>query len=232
MPVIGGAIGGGCRMMVGHYGVSFAMKPTQQRIPLWLWFIAVQWLDIVWAILVLLGIEKVRIVPGFTQATPLDLYYMPYTHGLPGSIVLSLVFGGVVSLFTIGNRRSLALLMAAASFSHWVLDLIVHPPDLPLYDNAAKVGLGLWRHVAMSLPLELAILGLGAWIYARSAAFASDKTRNKFWGFIAFLAVLQLYANFGPSPATPVELAITGLASFTILAAIAAWVERGRLVRG
>jgi hypothetical protein len=216
-------------MMVGHYGVSFAMKPTQQRIPLWLWFIAVQWLDIVWAILVLLGIEKVRIVPGFTEATPLDLYYMPYTHGLPGAIVLSLVFGGVMSLSISGNRWMTALLMAVASFSHWVLDLIVHPPDLPLYDNAAKVGFGLWRHIAISLPLELAILGLGAWLYARSAAFASDGSRYKFWGFVAALAVLQLYANFGPPPATSIDLAITGLASFTMLTAIAAWVERGRV---
>jgi hypothetical protein len=219
-------------MMVGHYGVSFAMKPTQQRIPLWLWFITVQWLDIVWAIFVLLGIEKVRIVPGFTEATPLDLYYMPYTHGLPGSIVLSLLFGGVVSLFTNGSRLLTGLLLATASFSHWVLDLIVHPPDLPLYDNAAKVGFGLWRHIAISLPLELAILGLGAWIYARSAAFASDASRYKFWGFIAALAVLQLYANCGPPPATPVDLAVIGLASFAILAAIAAWVEPRRLVRG
>jgi hypothetical protein len=218
-------------MMVGHYGVAFAMKPTQQRIPLGVWFIAVQWLDIVWAVLVLLEIEKVRIVPGFTQATPLDLYYMPYTHGLAGAIVLSLAFGGMVSLFKNGNRLTSGLLLAAASFSHWVLDLIVHPPDLPLYDNAAKVGFGLWRHVAVSLPLELAILGLGAWICARSAAFASDASRYKFWGFIAVLALLQLYANFGPPPATPVDLAVTGLASFAILAAIAAWVEPGRVVR-
>jgi hypothetical protein len=217
-------------MMVGHYGVSFAMKPTQQRIPLWVWFIAVQWLDIVWAMLVLLGVEKVRIVPGFTQAIPLDLYYMPYTHGLPGAIVLSLVFGFVASLFTSGNRWLTTVLVAAASFSHWVLDLIVHPPDLPLYDNAAKVGFGLWRHVAVSLPLELVILGFGAWIYVRNVKFASHASRYKFWGFIALLAVLQLYANFGPPPASAVELAVTGLASFAILAAIAGWVETGREV--
>ena len=70
-------------MMVGHYGVAFTMRPSQKRVPLWVWFVAVQWLDIVWAMLVLLGIEKVRIVPGFTEAVPLDLYYMPYTTGCP-----------------------------------------------------------------------------------------------------------------------------------------------------
>jgi hypothetical protein len=214
-------------MMVGHYGVAFAMKPSQKRVPLWVWFVAVQWLDIVWAMLVLLGIEKVRIVPGFTEAIPLDLYYMPYTHGLPGAILLSLVFGGIVSLLMSDNRWPTGLLIAAASFSHWILDLIVHRPDLPLYDNSAKVGFGLWQHVAISLPLELVILGLGAWIYIRSIAFRNGASRYKFWGFVTGLALLQFYANFGPPPETPVELALTGLSSFAILAGIAAWVERG-----
>jgi hypothetical protein len=64
---------------------------------------------------------------------------MPYTHSLPGSIVLSLIFGGIVAVFTTTNRWATILLVAAASFSHWVLDLVVHTPDLPLYDKAAKV---------------------------------------------------------------------------------------------
>jgi len=71
---------------------------------------------------------------GFTEVNALDLYYMPYTHSLPGSIVLSLIFGGIVAVFTNGNRWATILLVAAASFSHWVLDLVVHTPDLPLYD--------------------------------------------------------------------------------------------------
>ena len=74
-------------MFVGHYGVAFAAKPIETCVPLWVWFIAVQWLDVVWSILVLVGIEKLHIVPGFTEANALDLYYMPYTHSLPGSIV-------------------------------------------------------------------------------------------------------------------------------------------------
>src|SRR5450759_866164 len=110
-------------MFVGHYGVSFAAKSAQPRVPLWVWFIAVQWMDIVWSVLVFMGIEKLHIVPGFTQANALDLYYMPYTHGLPGSIVLSLVFGAIVALFIQGDRPRTLLLVAAASFSHWVLDL-------------------------------------------------------------------------------------------------------------
>jgi len=217
-------------MFIGHYGVSFAAKPAGTRVPLWVWFIAVQWMDVIWSVLVLTGIEKLRIVPGFTEANALDLYYMPYTHGLPGSIVLSLILGGIVALFTPGNRAATALLVAAASFSHWLLDLVVHTPDLPLYDNTAKVGFGLWRHVAVSFPLELIVLGLGAWLYARTAVFAGAKGRYVFWGFVIFLAALQVYANFGPPPASTDAMAIMALAFYVVLAALAAWVERFAVV--
>jgi hypothetical protein len=213
-------------MFVGHYGVSFAARHVGRRMPLWVWFIAVQWLDVIWSVLVLLGIEKLRIVPGFTEANALDLYYMPYTHGLPGSIVLSLVFGGIVALFTKGNRVATILLVAAASFSHWVLDLVVHAPDLPLYGDAAKVGFGLWRHVALSLPLELIVLGLGAWLYARMVVFASAKGRYVFGGFVILLVAVQVYANFGPPPSSPEAMAVTALTFYVVLALLAAWVER------
>jgi hypothetical protein len=107
-------------------------------------------MDVVWSILAFSGIEKLHIVPGFTEANAYDLYYMPYTHGLPGSIAISLVLDVIVAMFTSGDRAMTIFLVAAASFSHWLLDLIVHVPDLPLYDNTAKVGFGLWRHVTLS----------------------------------------------------------------------------------
>src|SRR5258705_1564543 len=112
-------------------------------------------MDVVWSVLVFLGIENLRIIPGFTEANPYELYYMPYTHGLPGSIAISLVLGVIVAMFVPGDRSMTVLLVAAASFSHWLLDLIVHVPDLPVYGNTAKVGLGLWSHVALRIPLEL-----------------------------------------------------------------------------
>jgi hypothetical protein len=149
-------------MFVGHYGVAFGIKPTTRLVPLWVYFIAVQWLDVVWSVLVLLGVEKLRIVPGFTQANALDLYYMPYTHGLPGAIALSLILGAIVAANVAQRRGAAFLAVAAAAFSHWLLDLIVHVPDMPLYDNTDKVGFGLWRHVAISFPLEIAVLVVGA----------------------------------------------------------------------
>jgi hypothetical protein len=213
-------------MFVGHYGVSFAARRVGGRVPLWIWFVAVQWMDVVWSVLVLLGIEKLRIVPGFTQANPYDLYYMPYTHGLPGSVVLSLILGAVVALFIPGHRLSTFVLVTAASFSLWILDLVVHVPDLPLYDNSDKVGFGLWRHVVLSFPLELSLLGLGAWFYARTTTFAGSRGRYVFWAFVGLLAAVQVYANFGPPPSSPTAMSVTAIAFYAMLAVLAAGVER------
>src|SRR5918996_2353885 len=129
-------------MFVGHYGVSFAAKKLEPGISLWVLFVAVQWLDVVWAPLVLLGIERVRIVPGITASNPLDLYYMPYTHSLVAAVLWSV--GAMVLCKPLRGVRSwsIAAWIGAAVFSHWVLDWVVHRPDLPLYDNVMKVGLG------------------------------------------------------------------------------------------
>jgi membrane-bound metal-dependent hydrolase YbcI (DUF457 family) len=141
-------------MFVGHYGVSFAVKSMDQRIPLWALFIAAQLLDVLWAPFVLLGVEKVRIVPGITASNPLDLYYMPYTHSLLAAALWSIVALGAWRLWrrTRTGARA-ALLVALAVFSHWVLDFLVHRPDLPLYDNTAKVGLGLWNRPLLAFVL-------------------------------------------------------------------------------
>jgi hypothetical protein len=213
-------------MFVGHYGVSYAAKAQEPRVPLWVWFIAVQWLDVVWSVLVLLGVEKMRVVPGYTEANAYDLYYMPYTHGLPGAIVLSLAIGGIVATAIGHNRGRVFAWVAIAAFSHWVLDLIVHTPDLPLYDDSAKVGFGLWRHVALSFPLELIVLVAGAWLYARTATFKDARGRSIYWGYVALLAVVQIYGNFGPPPSSPANMGAMALFSYVLLAALAGMVER------
>src|SRR5260370_10309076 len=149
-------------MFVGHYGVSFAAKGRDKNIPLWVLFIAVQLLDAAWAALVLLGIEKVRIVPGITATNPLDLYYMPYTHGLLAAILWS-AGAGALYLFLARTRTTSAFIVAAAVFCHWILAFVVHRPDLPLYDDAAKVGLGLWNHPALAFCTEAAALFGAMW---------------------------------------------------------------------
>jgi hypothetical protein len=131
-------------MFIGHYGPAFGAKAAVRAVPLWVLFVAVQFMDVIWALLVLLGIEKVKIVPGFMQGSSLDLYFMPYTHGLFGALALSVVFGAIVASCLRVRRRAVFFIVAAAVFSHWILDLIVHAPDLWIYDGV-KVGFGLWR---------------------------------------------------------------------------------------
>jgi hypothetical protein len=136
-------------MFVGHYGPSFLAKRVAPSIPLWTLFLAVQLLDVLWAFFIFVGVERVRIVPGFTRTNALDLYYMPYTHSLPGALAWAAAAAIVYRLIT-GSARGGGV-VGAAVFSHWPLDFLVHRPDLPLYDNVSKVGLGLWDYPGITL---------------------------------------------------------------------------------
>lgn len=208
-------------MFVGHYGASFLAKRADRTIPLWLLFIAVQLLDVLWAPFVLLGIEKVRIVPGITKASPLDLYYMPYTHGLLTAIGWSIVLGVVYQLIARPSTARSSLIVALAVFSHWVLDLLVHRPDLPLYDNSAKVGLGLWNAPAVELPLEALILLGGMWLYLRDNS--SHAKRTYVFGLV--LVVLQVVSFFSPPPPTVTAVASTAIVSYIVFALVIWWLE-------
>lgn len=219
-------------MFIGHYGVAFAAKPVRKPIPLWLLFIAVQWLDVVWSVLVMLGVEKLRIVKGFTEANSMDLYYMPYTHGLLGALALSVALGGIAILFLRDRKAATFAVIAGAVFSHWLLDLIVHVPDLPLFGDSMKVGFGLWRHIWLSLPLELVTLFAGATVYARYAPSEGRFGDIALWTYVALLAAVQIYGQFGVDPSTPVAEAQTALAAYLALAAGAALVDRARTQAG
>jgi hypothetical protein len=218
-------------MFIGHYGPAFGAKAAVRTIPLWVLFLAVQFMDVIWSIFVLLGIEKVRIVPGFMQGSSLDLYFMPYTHGLFGALALSAIFGGVAALFFRERRRAIFFIAAAAVFSHWILDLLVHAPDLWVYDDV-KVGFGLWRWLWISLPLELVFLYIGAWLYARTVP--ARRGGNAWLAlFVAAMTAVEFYAVFGPLPASPQAAAQTALMAYGALAAIAALVDltRAKAVR-
>lgn len=216
-------------MFVGHYGPSFAIKAADRSIPLWLLFIAVQLVDVLWAVFVLLGVEKVRIVPGITATNPLDLYYMPYTHSLVGAVA----WAGVAAVaYKFAPRRgnwAAGLLVAAAVFSHWLLDLLVHRPDLPLYDNTAKVGFGLWNYPVFAFGLEAAFLFGGMYLYFRRTRAV---TRGGRYGMIVFgviMLAVQASVFFGPPPGSARQLAVTALLSYGIFAAAAYWLEKKRV---
>lgn len=213
-------------MFIGHYGVSFFAKAARREIPLWVLFIAVQLIDVFWAAFVLLGIEKVRIVPGITATNPLDLYYMPYTHSLVGVLCWSAAGFAAYRIFWPSQSGSrAALVVALAVLSHWFLDLIVHRPDLPLYDDSVKVGLELWNYRVPAFLLEAALLFGGIFAYSHSANQFYARKRNRMLIFGAVMAMGQLVIFFGPPPASPAALGITGLAVYIVYAAVARWLE-------
>ena len=215
-------------MFVGHYAVSFVAKARRRETPLWLLFIAVQLIDVFWAIFVLSGLEKVRIVPGYTASSPLDLYYMPYTHSLLGAALWSIAFG-VICVFIYRWNRAAGVLAGLAVFSHWVLDLLVHRPDLALYDSHMKMGLGLWNYKWPEFILEVLLLFIGIYIYMRSTRTSGNIGR---YGFIVFgivMLAIQVLPFYTPPPSSGNMVAISALFAYVLFAAIAAWLERKRV---
>ena len=212
-------------MFVGHYGPSYAGKALGRVIPLWILFLAVQLLDVFWGIFVLSGIEHVRIVPGITATNPLDLYHMPYTHSLVGALAWSLAGGLAYRLWRGAGAGRDARIIAAAVFSHWVLDLLVHRPDLPLVNDGMKVGLGLWNMPAVAFGLEAVFLFGGLLWYLRATRGARTGGATGYILFSVLLLGVQAITFFGAPPTSPEGAAITALVAYFVLAGIAAWLE-------
>ncbi len=208
-------------MFVGHYAPAFAAKRADRTIPLWTLFIAVQFLDVLWAPFVLLGIEKVRIVPGITKVSPLDLYYMPYTHGLIGAIVLSFLFAIAYQLLARPASSRSSVITGLAVFSHWVLDLLVHRPDLPLWRDTAKVGLGLWNAPAIEISLEVVLLLGSIWWCFRENLSRAKGT----FMFGVVLSLIQIGSYFSPPPSSDKAIAAQAIAAYIVFAIVIWWLQ-------
>ncbi|MBS2023886.1 MAG: hypothetical protein JST92_15895 [Deltaproteobacteria bacterium] len=220
-------------MFIGHYGVSLAAKRVEPRLSLGVLFVAVQLLDVLFTIFVLGGVEKLRIVPGFTAVNSYDLYFMPFTHSLVGALLWSaadVALAWVTVAKGLSQRTRAALLVGAAVFSHFVLDVFVHTPDLPvaLSGEGLKLGLGLWRSWPLTLALELVVFAAGALLYSRATAPRKAWSRRATLGFLAFLALLLVTTPFMPPPKSDVEFAVQALAAYLLLAGLAEVVDRSR----
>lgn len=188
-------------MLAGHYGIGLLLKRQQPALPLWKLFLAVELVDAFWALFVLLDSEHLRIVPGITRTNPLDLYYMPYTHSLTSTVVWSAAAYTAYRLVSPNQKKRPALFIAIAVASHWWADLLVHRPDLPLYGDTNKVGLGLWHYPGPAFLLEAALVGFGFLRCLRLPQFAVKYGRLT--ALCGGLVLVQGIVSFGYEVTSP-----------------------------
>jgi hypothetical protein len=214
-------------MFIGHFGVALAAKRVAPGPSLGTLTLAVLLVDGIWPLFLLLGWEQVEIVPGITAVTPLLFVSYPYTHSLLAGVVWGALLGG--GYYLLRRDRNGALWLAALVPSHWILDFIAHRPDLPLWPDGPKLGLGLWYSVPATLMVEYALLALGAWMYA-SVTRPRDRTGTwALWIFLGTLGVIYAASVFGPPPPSVQAIAIAGLLGW-LFVAWAYWIERHRAV--
>jgi hypothetical protein len=185
-------------MFIGHFGVALAAKKAAPRTSLGTLILAAQFIDLLWPIFLLLGLEHVRIAPGITRVSPFDFYDYPISHSLLMVVVWSVVLGGLYYPFRRYPRG--ACIIALAVLSHWVLDFIVHRPDLPLWPSGPRVGLGLWNSRAGSISAELLIFGAGLWAYLDSTRARDSVGGYGFWALMALLFFGWVSTLFGGPP--------------------------------
>lgn len=219
-------------MFIGHYAAGLALKSVEKKASLGMLFIAVQLLDYLFFTLAPLGIEKFNLVKNYTAVNHYQIYYYPYSHGLLAAFLWS---GAVYilwrSLFSATGRK-VALVMALAVLSHWLLDLIVHTPDLPLLGNdSLKVGFGLWHYFAATYILEVSLLVGALMLYLR--ATTAIGTMGKYAMIIFVIVMIAIYTVVVNTPFNPDQTvavaSFAALAVFTVFTAVAFWLDRYRV---
>ncbi|HUL80930.1 MAG TPA: hypothetical protein VL131_02245 [Gammaproteobacteria bacterium] len=216
-------------MFLGHYAVAIGAKKVAPKTSLGTLLAAAAFLDLVWPVLVLLGFERVVVAPGATAFTPLDFEHYPISHSLLMSVVWGIAFGA--AYFFVRRDRRGATVLAALVVSHWLLDAVVHRPDLPLtLGGDARIGLGLWNSIPGTLAVELAMFAAAVWLYV-GATRARDRIGSL--GLVAFLLfVLAIYAGaaFGPPPPSATAIAWSDMGQWLVVL-FAAWIDRHRSMR-
>ncbi len=209
-------------MFLGHYGLALAAKRAAPRTSLGTLVFAAQFLDELWPVLLLAGVEQVRIAPGLMKANALDFVSYPWSHSLVMALVWSVAIGAAY-LVRRSDRRA-ALVVGGLVLSHWFLDLPMHRPDLPLWPGASpRLGAGLWNSIAATIVIELGLFGMGVVAYVTRTRPRDVVGRWGFWSLVAVLLAIFLGSLGGAPPpsARAVALVTLGIWLFVPWAAAA-----------
>lgn len=203
-------------MIAGHFAAGIALKSADRTVPLWVLLAAAQLVDIAFMVFLLLGVEHLRIVPGFTASNHADLYYYPFTHSLVSVPVWVLI--AVVAYRVRGSMTArTAGVLAIAVASHWLLDWIVHVPDLPILSGDPKLGLGLWNRPVATQLLETAMVIGAAAVILPTLKLRTSGRKIIFWLMIALIMLIAVFSRYAPPMESVTEAAITGLVMFLLM---------------
>jgi hypothetical protein len=218
-------------MFIGHFAVGFAGKKAAPKASLAALLLAALFADVLWAVLVAIGAEQVRIAPGDTVYTPLEFVSYPWSH----SLLMLIIWGALFAAFYRGKPDGMrtGFVLGLLVVSHWVLDWITHRPDMPLWPRGPKVGLGLWNSVAGTMTVEIALFVVGVFIYAR-ATRARDRVGSIGLGSLVLLLFgFYLFDSLSAAPPPSVTaIWISALIATAIILVWAGWVDRHRELVG
>lgn len=218
-------------MFIGHFALGFAAPRFAPQLPLTASFLACQFLDLIWPVLVLAQLEHVRVDPHVTAFTPLVFEY-PWSHSLLAAALYGALGFVVVRAIGLGTRSGAVVLVLV--LSHWLLDFLSHAPDLPLTPwGSSKLGLGLWNLPWLTLVTEVSLFALGVGWYARATTAIDKQGVWALWSLVAFFLLMYAASAFGPKPeAGTSAAAIAGPALATwLFVAWAYWIDRHRQPR-
>jgi membrane-bound metal-dependent hydrolase YbcI (DUF457 family) len=213
-------------MFIGHYAVALAAKRAAPRTSLGTLFLAVQLADMLWPVLLLLGWEQAHLVPGPNPFLILWLDSIPISHSLLTLIAWGVLFAAVYRMRT-GYGKG-AIVVALAVVSHWVLDVVTHRPDMPLYPGGPKLGLGLWNSVAGTVIIEVAMFAAGTWIYLRTTRARDAVGRYGLGALLTLLALSYVGSLLGGAPPSMRAIEIGGIIFGWLFVVWAAWGDKHR----
>lgn len=210
-------------MFLGHLAVAMAAKAKAPGPSLGTFVAASYGLDLLWPILALTGLESFRIDPAASAFTPLAFEHYPWSHSLATSVLWGAVAGG--GYWLLRRERTGAVVVGTLVVSHWLLDAIVHIPDLPLWPHGPLVGLGLWNFVAATFVVEGVLFAGGLWLYLRATPPTTRGRQVGLGALVAVMALIWLSSPFAPPPPSTTMVAVTALAIW-LFVGWAGWVDQ------